>query len=136
MYARMYIGPFCRDLAGIGMGLPSSHVRPDPEGFFRQSRHHTTDTRLDPKVRDEAGNVINFSALRKGDVVKVRLVLETHTCPQSRLKKTKLGIHTRAQAITVVKRSEAKTTVDEPDNQMDWAGVEEQVAMTPVSDEL
>ena len=136
MYPKLYIGPFCRELAGIVTGVPSSHHRADPDGFFADCRHHTTDTRLDPKVRDPAGTLIPFGNIRKGDLVKARLVLETWVSPHSRLKKRKVDVHLRAQGIKVVERGGKTESFQENIEENHWEGSDDHVVVTPVSDIL
>ena len=136
MYPRMYIGSLCRELFGISPPLPGCHNRPDPEGFFSGTRHHTTDTRLDPTVRDEIGNQISFSDLLKGDVVKVRVVLETRTPELAGRTKTKVDICARAQAVTIVKRADHLTNNVERMEDVDLPGLEEDMLMEPDTDIL
>lgn len=131
MYPKLYIGLLCRELIGLGGGLPSSCQRADPNGFFRDCRHHTTDTRLDPKVRDETGALIRFADLRKGDVVRVRLVMETRLSQHSGPRKPRVDLQLRPQAITVVEREKKMVTSTET---MHCEGFNEQETVAPVSD--
>lgn len=99
MMPRMYHRPYCKEVLGLPAGPDSAKSRDDPEGHFRRCPHHVTDTRLDPKIFDEDGNPIAFRQIRKGDIVNLRVAIETRW-----VNRKKIGIHLILKRVTIKER--------------------------------
>jgi hypothetical protein len=97
----MYHRPYCKELVGLPAGPGSAVQREDPEGYFTRARGYTTDSRLDPKVVDGSGNVVPFSSIRKGDIINVRVAVETHCSGRG-----KIGFHLVLRRVTIIKHAE------------------------------
>ena len=74
--------------------------------------------------------------LRKGDMVKARLVLETRLSPHSRPNKRRVDLLLRPQAIIVVSREKKMDATQESAGEIHWEGSDERVTIAPVSDNI
>lgn len=100
MMPRMYHRPYCKELLGLPAGPDSAKARDDPEGYFTRCPHHISDTRMDPKIIDETGMSVPFWQIRKGDIVNVRVAVETRWGNRRQIR-----IHLGLKRVTVLERS-------------------------------
>lgn len=100
-----YHRPYCKELLGLPSGPNSAMARPDPEGHFAKAHHHVTDARMDPKVVDESGKHIAFWQIKRGDVVNLRVAVETRW-----VFRRKIAIHLVLRRVTVLERARLEPT--------------------------
>jgi hypothetical protein len=100
MISRMDHRPYCKELLGLPAGPCLARCREDPEGHFASARHHLTDRRMDPKVFDISGTPLPFSAIRKDDVVNLRVAVETYSAGRNRI-----GFHLILRRAQIMQRA-------------------------------
>lgn len=100
MMERMYHRAYCKEVLGLPAGPDSAKSREDPEGYFTRCPHYVTDTRLDPRVIDETGKSIALWQIRKGDLVNIRVAVETRWTNRKQI-----GIHLILKRVTIMERA-------------------------------